>query len=288
MAAELDPSRVHNTQGIETIIVHWGKLFSEAWAQASPSARAAAPGLLGGGPALAGQTPDGNKEARNPTNVPTEKIAALFNALSRNLSHTPTDFRVTRTKRSVPIEAFFRQELHGQDAPFDGWINSLIGSEAVDMTFSEESFYQWTGGLTLEQSLAVYECETGKTLTRDLVGILFTDPAQARAILTSDPDIHLHYRAILNGNAPLDIRAAQETDGWLERTTTTPLTHDSVPIGYRRFVAKDGHREVMFKPDGTLDARSAFHGTFNFFSPHAFPLTHIAVDVGPYLTHVKS
>jgi hypothetical protein len=266
--------------------VQWGELFSKAWSQTSPSARATARDLLGSGLTLPEHGNDAEAD-RSSLNAPlTETIAALFDAISSEFPRLRTDFRVARVDRSMALEDFFYRELCGHTPPFDGWLNSLLGSEAIDVNFSEEAFYRWTGGLTVEQSLTLYQHETGQSLSRDLVKILFTQPAEARAILTKDQDIHLHYRTILNANVPPNIAAARQSNAWVEMAPEMPFRHTSLPAEPRKFVAEDGHREVLFRADGSLDTKSAIHGTFNFFSPHEFPLTHIAVDVGPYFTHL--
>ena len=50
----------------------------------------------------------------------------------------------------------------------------------------------------------------------------------------------------------------------------------------RKFITKDGHREVIFTSEGSIDNRLQLKGTFNFFSPNKYPFSHTGVDVDPY------
>lgn len=159
---------------------------------------------------------------------------------------------------------------------------SIQSPENVKVTFSDENFSKWTGGLSVKDAQDAYKKRTGKTISREDMQTLFTDPKKAKAILMEDKEIHTVFRDMLNNNLPNSPKEALESGQWKELRKFDSTLHSSFIRGNRKFITKDGYREAVFAPDGTFDRSDEFKGTFNFFDPTEYPVSHIMADVDPY------
>jgi hypothetical protein len=185
----------------------------------------------------------------------------------------------------LAVENLVYQEVAGRITSWGGSAANTFFPEAVKVAYSEENFMKWTGGLSIAESQALYKSETGKDLSAKTIKTLFTDPEKAREILVNDKDIHTIYRDILNHNHPTTLAELEGNPEWTELSTGKAVFHASLTRGNRKFVSSDGYREVIIAPDGSVDKRNEFKGTFNFFSPNDYPGSHITADVDPYVKH---
>lgn len=188
-------------------------------------------------------------------------------------------------KEALAAENFFYVDVAGRAVSWAGEGQRLFAEENVDVKFSDENFEKWTGGLSIEETQILYEDETGKIISYETIKTLFTSPEQSRELLVQDKDIHTIYRDILNTNIPMTIDEAINNDNWIELSKFQTLFHGSVTHKNRKFISKDGYREVILSPDGSIDKRNEFKGTFNFFSPTDNPNSHILADVDPYVKY---
>lgn len=267
----------------------WGDFFSKAWSGASEAARSDATRFIEG---AGTPTPQEHSlispRAARSERAPSVEVQALFAAIQLELSPIEGDLRIERHHPAPPINDYFYHRLQGRGPFFDGWANSLVGAESVEVSCSDALFHQWTGGLTIEQSQTAFQAETGRLISREVIQILFTSPARARILLLQDPNLNHIYRNLLNANAPPDIVAARQSSDWIEVTEGRPISHAALPRRRCRFLSKDGHREVQYAPDGRLDTGSPINGTFNFYDPREYPLTHVAIDIAPYIAHSRA
>ncbi|MCK5896412.1 MAG: hypothetical protein KAG20_06375 [Cocleimonas sp.] len=185
----------------------------------------------------------------------------------------------------LAAENFAYQELAGRVTSWGGSAANTFFPEEVKVAFSDENFAQWTGGLSIAETQILYKSATGKEIPRTTIETLFTDPEKAREILINDKDIHTVYRDLLNRNTPDSLTALENNPEWAELSTGKSVFHASLTRGNRKFISNDGYREVIIAPDGSVDNRNEFKGTFNFFSPNDYPGSHITADVDPYVKH---
>jgi len=153
-----------------------------------------------------------------------------------------------------------------------------------EKTEFDEKFEKATGGMTVDESIALYKKQTGKDLTRDQVEAMFTDSDSAKAMLNADKDLHTTYRDILNTNIPAS-KADAEEQGFEKLPWHKSIFHQDYlnPFGSNeKYVSADGHREVVFDSNGDIVSDRSNLGTFNFFGPDKTG-DHTAADVDPYL-----
>lgn len=176
--------------------------------------------------------------------------------------------------------------LLGQQGP-PPWVpggGSLIPVQYLQPVRSEfeQRFLEITG-MTVQDSIDLYEADTGEALSAETVETLFTDPDEAEKLLMENRNLHSVYRDILNSNVPAT-RAEAEAAGYTQPTFlgSTYLGnwyHD--PANNTKWVSPDGHLEGVYDAAGGLVRSSEFKGTFNFFGPDNFS-GHKAADVNPY------
>jgi hypothetical protein len=188
-------------------------------------------------------------------------------------------------EKALATENFVYKEIAGRATSWSVGIKNKFFPEYVHVDYTEENFTKWTGGLSKAETQILYKAETGKDISDESIKVLFTNPEKARDILEKDKDIHTIYRDILNRNHPTTLTELENNPNWTELSTGKAVFHGSITRGNRKFVSKDGHREVIIAPDGSIDNRNEFKGTFNFFSPNDYPGSHITADVDPYVKH---
>jgi hypothetical protein len=164
---------------------------------------------------------------------------------------------------SVPMAA-----VPGGEAPFD------------------KAFKAKTG-MSVDESIALYKADTGKTLDRATVETLFTDPKKARELLMADKDLHSSYRSILNSGVPATRKEAKAR-GFTQPTMAgskflANMFHD--PWNNEKWVSPDGHLEGVYDANGDLVITLKHKGTFNFFGPDN-AAGHTDADVIPYFWHL--
>ncbi len=224
----------------------------------------------------------GKNWAKDKATTTSKAVQETYQNIKKKFTDTVAGVAIVTCKYERVTENFVYQNVAAK-------VTSLIGSatrhfvpEDVKVTFSDENFSKWTGGLSVEDSQNIYETVTGKTISKDDIKALFTDPNKAKAILMKDKEIHTVFRGILNTNTPSSPEEALDSGQWQELTKGEAVFHASLTRGNRKFVSIDGYREVIFTPDGTIDQSNEFMGTFNFFHPTEYPLSHILTDVDPY------
>lgn len=149
-----------------------------------------------------------------------------------------------------------------------------------------KGFANKTGGLSLADSLKLYEADTGKKLDESTVEKLLTDSEFAEKTLSADEQLHRNYRDILNSNIP-QTEADAKKQGF-ERLPWHQSMFHNPQYGLNpfiknnsKYISPDGHREAVFDPNGGLLSDNNFKGTFNFFGPDQSS-EHWSADVIPY------
>ena len=142
-----------------------------------------------------------------------------------------------------------------------------------------KDYFEEVTGMSVEDSIAIYEAETGKTLTIDQVQKLFTDPAYAKEQLMNDKDLHTKYRSILNSNVPQTASEAAAA-GYQKLGFWKSLFHN--PFSNSKWVGPHGHMEGVYNSEGSIVSSNKFKGTFNFYGPEQSS-AHTDADISPYL-----
>lgn len=148
----------------------------------------------------------------------------------------------------------------------------------------DKKFEKATGGMTVDESTALYKKQTGKDLSREQVEVMFTDSDKAKTMLKADKDLHTSYRDILNTNIPAS-KSDAEKQGFIKLPWQKSIFHQDYfnPFGSNeKYVSADGHREVVFDSNGDVISDRSNIGTFNFFGPDKAG-DHKAADVDPYV-----
>ncbi|MEX2961985.1 RHS repeat domain-containing protein [Microbulbifer sp. TYP-18] len=167
----------------------------------------------------------------------------------------------------------FKQEPAGQEGGQD-----QAGEADAQQSFEER--FQDTTGMTVEDSIALYEAQTGETLTLDQIQRLFSDPQYANEQLLANKNLHTIYRRILNSNVPQTSAAAQAA-GFRKLGFFKSLFHN--PASNSKWVGPGGHLEGVYnRRSGTIDVSNRYGGTFNFYGP-SNASAHKLADVDPYL-----
>lgn len=134
-------------------------------------------------------------------------------------------------------------------------------------------------GMTIADSQQRYSEATGRRVSQETIELLFTDAEAASRILIKDNDLNHAYRRILNSNVPQHERDALPP-AWRKMPFYASIYHSDDyglnPLAARnsKYVSADGHREVVFDPNGSIIENHVYEGTFNFFpGPEDFKLT---------------
>ncbi len=157
--------------------------------------------------------------------------------------------------------------------PFTEPTAALLPESEFDERFQEIT------GMSVQDAIDFYQAQTGKTLTPAEVQRLFTDPNHAKEALMADVDLHRTFRDICNTNIPRTPEEAERL-GYRRLNFVQSLFHD--PINNDKYIAQDGHREVVFnRNSGQIVTDPSYLGTFNFFPP-SDAIGHKRADVDPY------
>lgn len=153
-------------------------------------------------------------------------------------------------------------------------------AECADAVAEEEfaERFEDITGMTLEDSIKLYEEQTGEELSASTVQTLFSDPVKAGEILMKDENLHTTYRNILNSNIPATAEAAEEA-GFEKLPFMKSIFHN--PFANSKWVGPNGHLEAVYDGNGDLVTSNSVKGTFNFFGPDNAS-GHTAADVKPY------
>jgi hypothetical protein len=137
-------------------------------------------------------------------------------------------------------------------------------------------------GMSIDDSILLYEAQTGDSLTTKEVETLFTDPDAAKKMLMNNEMLHKEYRSILNNNGPQTIADAKKR-GFKKLPVHKSVFHSPwyKPWKNSKWVGPDGHLETVFDPEGNLVTSTKYLGTFNFFGPDQAS-AHKKADVDPY------
>lgn len=136
--------------------------------------------------------------------------------------------------------------------------------------------------MELSDAIDLYEADTGKRLDPETVKTLFTDADKAKELLMKDKDIHTKFRDILNTNIPSTEEEAKKA-GFKKMPMHKSVFHSPWYKFWQnsKYVSADGHREVVFDPNGKRVDTRKYLGTFNFFGPDQAS-NHKKADVDPY------
>jgi uncharacterized Zn-binding protein involved in type VI secretion len=162
----------------------------------------------------------------------------------------------------------------------------------------EKRFQEITGGLTMDQAIAMYERDAGNTIDKDTIQTLFEEPAKATVLLSGNRKLDKEFRDILNTNTPPqepegpvtrdgeEVFVAEDGSEWRLMPSDKAVFHNPLhdPDRNSKFVARDGHREAVYGPDGAPISGSVYRGTFNFVGPDE-ALGHTGADVAPWGHH---
>lgn len=145
-----------------------------------------------------------------------------------------------------------------------------------------DSFFESTVGMTVEQSILLYNRQTNQSLTQEQVRRLFNDPIYARDTLMADKNLHETYREILNSNIPATEEEAIAR-GFKKMHPILSIYHNTLtdPMANSKYVGPNGHLEVVFDRSGSRVENADHAGTFNFFGPDDTS-GHIDADIIPY------
>jgi len=270
-------------------VAHWSaQKAKHAVSATAHAAKATAQTAMKGGMAAAKRAGEKIDEAKTWVTVNANALGQFvretYDQAKEWFNETVAGATMVVCKQALALENGVYRDAAAATALY-GRAKRVFTAEAVDVDFNNKNFETWTGGMSIEESQILYEAETGKTISRQTIRTLFTDPEKAKQILLDDKDIHTVYRDILNGNIPNTIDHAVNDPNWIELSTGKAFFHGSLTRGNRKFVSVDGYREVVYTSDGAIDRRDVLKGTFNFFSPTASPDSHVAVDVEPYAVY---
>lgn len=135
--------------------------------------------------------------------------------------------------------------------------------------------------MSVEDSISLYEAQTGESLTVDQVEKMFTDPAYAKEQLMASENLHKVCRGMLNSNAPQAMPGSGSNFvrlSWYKSIFHNPWY---APWRNSKWVGPYGHSEAVYDGQGNLVSSNDYMGTFNFFGPDQSG-AHKADDVDPY------
>ncbi|RUO17976.1 hypothetical protein CWE08_12130 [Aliidiomarina iranensis] len=143
-------------------------------------------------------------------------------------------------------------------------------------------YFEKVTGMSVQDSITLYEAQTGDSLTVNEVEKMFMDPDYAREQLMANENLHKVYRGILNSNVPQTMPGA--SSNFVRLPWYKSIFHNPwyAPWQNSKWVGRNGgHLEAVYNRQGNLVSSNDYMGTFNFFGPDQIR-AHKAADVDPY------
>jgi RHS repeat-associated protein len=140
-------------------------------------------------------------------------------------------------------ERHFGEEDEGLGSEGGGDSSNQSEEKETEGKSEFEKYFEETTGMSVEDALALYQEQTGKTLTKEEVERMFVDPGYAKSMLMADKDLHTVFRGILNSNIPLTAELA-EKKGYKKLSYFSSYYHD--PANNTKWVGPNGHMEAVY------------------------------------------